>query len=129
MTGEWLLDTNAMIDFLNGDFTLRERVADSPRLLLSIVVLAELYVGAHKSARTNENLARIENLIFTSDLINCDHGTAWEYGVIKNGLRLKGRLIPESDLWIAATARQHGLTLVTRDRHFEEIERLQIANW
>jgi tRNA(fMet)-specific endonuclease VapC len=129
MTGEWLLDTNAIIDFLNGDFTLRERIAESSQLLLSIVVLAELYFGAHKSARTDENLARIDNLIFASDLIDCDHGTAWEYGVIKNGLRLKGRLIPESDLWIAATARQHGLTLVTRDRHFEEIERLKIANW
>jgi tRNA(fMet)-specific endonuclease VapC len=127
MIGESLLDTNAMIAFLNGDFTLREHVADSPRLYLSIVVLAELYFGAHKSNRTEENLARIDNLIFTSSLIYCDHGTAWEYGLIKNELRAKGRLIPEGDIWIAATARQHKLSVVTRDRHFEEIERLQIV--
>jgi tRNA(fMet)-specific endonuclease VapC len=129
MTGEFLLDSNAMIDFLENDLSLRELVTNSPRLLLSIVVLAELYYGARKSSRREENLARIDNLIARSSLIDCDQGTAREYGMIKNELRLKGRLIPECDIWIAASARQHGFTVVTKDRHFNEVANLQIATW
>jgi len=41
-------------------------------------------------------------------------------------LRKKGRPIPENDVWIAAVARQHGLTLLTRDVHFREIEGLAV---
>jgi len=37
--------------------------------------------------------------------------------------------MPENDIWIAAIALQHGLTLVTRDSHFSEIESLGTAAW
>ena len=59
----------------------------------------------------------------------CDPGTAWEYARIKIDLRSKGRPIPENDIWIAATARQHGLTLVTRDQHFSAVDGLKCDAW
>ena len=43
-------------------------------------------------------------------------------------LKAKGRPIPENDIWIAA-ALYHGLTLVSRDVHFAEVEGLRIADW
>jgi len=129
MTGEFLLDTNAVIALLKGDMALRELVADSPRLLLSIVVLGELYHGAQNSKRSEDNIARIEKLILTSTLIYCDQGTAWEYGIIKKYLRIQGRPLPENDIWLAALARQHGLVLITRDRHFQEVDRLNVRDW
>ena len=33
--------------------------------------------------------------------------------------------IPENDRWIAAPAREHGLTLVSRDEHFKQIDELK----
>ena len=54
---------------------------------------------------------------------------AIEYGQIKNNLRAKGRPIPENDIWIAALAKQYGLTLVTRDGHFGEVDGLAIEAW
>jgi tRNA(fMet)-specific endonuclease VapC len=129
MNGEFLLDTNAIIALLNGDMALRELVAESPRLLLSIVVLGELYHGAQNSRLLEDNISRIENLISTSTLVHCDQGTAREYGVIKKYLRSKGRPLPENDIWLAALARQHGFVLMTRDRHFQEIDRLSVASW
>jgi tRNA(fMet)-specific endonuclease VapC len=51
------------------------------------------------------------------------------YGEVKNALRLKGHPIPENDIWIAAVAHQHDLTLVTRDTHFDEIDNLKIIAW
>ena len=41
----------------------------------------------------------------------------------------KGKPIPTNDVWIAAIAKQHGFTLITRDKHFNEIEDLIIRNW
>jgi tRNA(fMet)-specific endonuclease VapC len=38
-------------------------------------------------------------------------------------------VIPDNDLWIAATARQHELTLVSRDSHFSEIPDLYQESW
>jgi tRNA(fMet)-specific endonuclease VapC len=129
MDGEFLLDTNAIISLLAGDPAVRQKVADSPALLLSIIALGELYYGARKSSRPESNLARIEELIKRSTLIGCDSGTAFQFGIIKNDLRSKGRPIPECDLWIAATARQHGLIVVSRDNHFADISGLIWEQW
>jgi predicted nucleic acid-binding protein len=46
-------------------------------------------------------------------------------------LQLKqiGKMIPENDLWIAASALRHGLTLVIRDQHFGRCSALSLENW
>ena len=51
------------------------------------------------------------------------------YGQIKNALKMKGRPLPENDVWIAAIARQHKLPLVTQDAHFSHIDNLHIESW
>ncbi len=40
-----------------------------------------------------------------------------------------GSPIPENDIWIAALADQHQLILVTRDKHFNNIETIRIEVW
>lgn len=62
-------------------------------------------------------------------MLDCDTSTASQYGRIKNQLREKGRPIPESDIWVSALAQQHGLILISRDGHFEEIEDLRVESW
>jgi tRNA(fMet)-specific endonuclease VapC len=44
-------------------------------------------------------------------------------------LRLKGRPLPENDVWIGAITIQYDLILVTRDAHFNEVENLQFVTW
>jgi tRNA(fMet)-specific endonuclease VapC len=51
------------------------------------------------------------------------------YGRIAQQLRRKGRPIPQNDIWIAATALQYDLTLVTRDEHFKQVEGLALETW
>jgi tRNA(fMet)-specific endonuclease VapC len=58
-----------------------------------------------------------------------DVESARNYGAIRDELRRKGRPIPDNDIWVAAIARQHNLTLITRDTHFQEIEGLSIGSW
>jgi tRNA(fMet)-specific endonuclease VapC len=93
------------------------------------VVVGELYFGAQKSARAEANLARINNLIDRIVVLGCNAETAQHYGRIKNALRIKGRPIPENDIWISASALQYDLTLATRDRQFAEVDSLKIETW
>ena len=48
--------------------------------------------------------------------------TAEHYADVYAQLRRKGRPIPSNDMWMAASAQEHGLALFTRDVHFQEIE-------
>jgi tRNA(fMet)-specific endonuclease VapC len=62
-------------------------------------------------------------------IVLCDLDVAREYGILKQRLKEKGRPLPENDIWIAAAAKRHRLTLVTRDSHFQEVEDLQCVDW
>ena len=124
MNGDFLLDTNIVIALFEDDPLVRERLAARPRVMISVTVLGELYFGAFKSSDLARNLRRINDLLSETALVECDAETAYEYGIIRNELRLKGRPIPENDIWVAAMARQYGMTLVSRDRHFAEVDRL-----
>jgi tRNA(fMet)-specific endonuclease VapC len=125
----YLLDTNAAIRLLEGDRTFQERFLDDAEVFLSVTVIGELYFGAMKSTRVDDNLARIERLIRGRIVLSCDLGTAYQYGKIKMELRQKGRPIPDNDLWIAAMAVQHDLTLATRDGHFGNVDGLSTEGW
>jgi tRNA(fMet)-specific endonuclease VapC len=129
MPGRCLLDTNVVIALLADEAAVRDNLAAVDEALVPCLVIGELLYGARKSARSAENLARIEQFAAACALLPCDLETARRYGEIKHALRRKGRPLPENDIWVAAVALQHGLTLVTRDRHFREVDGLDVAVW
>jgi tRNA(fMet)-specific endonuclease VapC len=129
MSGNYLLDTSVVIDFLEGDHALTDHVDQAEAIFVSCVTLGELYVGARKSAKAAENLARVEQYALESTILDANLDTARLYGRIKNELRLRGQPIPENDIWIAAVAVQHNLILVTRDAHFSRISDLLTDGW
>ncbi len=91
--------------------------------------MGELYYGAYKSIHANANMARIDEFAESCSVLTCDTDTSLHYGKAKNELRLKGRPIPENDIWIAAVAKQWALTLVSRDNHFREVDGLITVAW
>ncbi|MGH2516219.1 MAG: type II toxin-antitoxin system VapC family toxin, partial [Ktedonobacterales bacterium] len=93
------------------------------------IVLGELYYGAYKSALVAQNVAKADLVARDNTILACDAATARVYGAIKADLRAKGQPIPDNDMWIAALAMQHQLTLLTRDAHFERIESLALERW
>lgn len=129
MSGRYLLDTNIVIALFAGETAIAKRLRDADEVFVPSIALGEMYYGALKSTRSAENLARIEELVSDVAVLICDRETAKSYGQVKDGLRQKGKPIPENDIWIAAIAFQHDLTLVTRDNHFGEIEHLRVELW
>jgi tRNA(fMet)-specific endonuclease VapC len=129
MAGRHLLDTSVIVELIGGDQAIEQCLVRSDETFVPSIVLGELYVGARRSLRVDENLRQIEAFAAGSRILPCDADTARHYGLIKNLLRIKGRPIPDNDIWIAAIARQYGLTLVTRDTHFGEITDLPVERW
>ena len=128
-SGRYLLDPNIVIAIFADEVMVQERRQNVDKVFLPSPVIGELYYGARKSDRPTENLAKINDIVQQIRIIPCNLGTARWYGIIKNQLRRKGRLIPDNDIWIAAIAMQRGLILVTRDAHFDEVESLQTEHW
>jgi tRNA(fMet)-specific endonuclease VapC len=126
---QYLLDTNAAIALLNGDIGLNEKLTADSDLYLPVPVAGELYFGAAKSSRIAANTTKVATFLAANVLIICDQGTAVNYGQIKAELESKGRPIPDNDMWIAAIARQHNLTLVTRDAHFLQVADISKLSW
>jgi tRNA(fMet)-specific endonuclease VapC len=129
MNGRYLLDTNIIIALFADEAVVKVSFRGAAEIFVPSIALGELYYGAHKSKRSIENLARIENFAQQSVVLSCNQEASRSYGKIKHQLRKKGRPIPENDIWIAAIALQHDLTLVTRDVHFQEVEGLKIEAW
>ena len=128
MNGKFLLDTNIAIAFLTADVSL-QRPDTTAQLYISCTAIGELFYGALNSNQIEENIQRLTEFIRDAVCVPCDNDTARIYGEIKTALRIKGRPIPDNDIWIAAVAMQHSLSLVSRDEHFEYIERLNLVRW
>ena len=125
----YLIDTNIAIALFAGDEVVKENVRNAEFIAVSPTIIGELWFGAQKSQQVIQNLRKIDILANNSKFFRYDFETAQFYGIIKERLERKGTLIPDNDIWIAAIALQHNLTLVTRDAHFDEIESLQTERW
>ncbi len=129
MSGRYLLDTNIIIALFANETLVQEKLVEADEVFVPAIAIGELYFGAHKSARPQENLLTIDEFAANVVVLGCDNGTARRYGEIKHKLLANGHPLPENDIWIAAVAMQHNLIVATRDSHFEQIEGLEIAAW
>jgi tRNA(fMet)-specific endonuclease VapC len=125
-----LLDTNRYTDLARGVTEVVERAEAASELWLPLFVLGELragFVGGSRSERNAEALDRFLQRSNTGVLLP-DVETATYYARIYNDLRRAGRPIPTNDIWIAALALQHDLTLDARDQHFNRVPGLRLVD-
>lgn len=127
---KFLLDTNAVIEIIAGNSGLIARLAEylPADFAVSSVVMHELYFGAYKSVKVENNLARVEALRFAViDLTTSDAKVA---GSIRADLKAKGTPIGPYDLLIAGQAVSRSLTLITNNvKEFSRVPGLQYEDW
>jgi tRNA(fMet)-specific endonuclease VapC len=126
---DYLLDANAMVALMNKDAAIELTITSADRVYLPSVALGEVFYGAEKSGKVQENLQRVEKLAASATVLNCDTETARIYGRLEQAQRTKGRPIGQNDTWIAAIAIQYDLTLLTRDSDFNDVANLKRASW
>ncbi|MFP4562909.1 MAG: type II toxin-antitoxin system VapC family toxin [Spirochaetia bacterium] len=121
-----LLDTNAYTALMAGDTRIAEILSESEIVLLSAVVIGELYDGFRGGSRprvNHETLNRFREKPRTVCISITDTTAEW-FAEIKHVLRKKGRPIPIHDVWIAASCMEHGAHLLSLDAHFVFIDGL-----
>lgn len=58
MSGRFLLDTNIVIALLEGDDGVLSKLDQAREIFVPAIVVGELYFGARKSARSEENVSK-----------------------------------------------------------------------
>jgi tRNA(fMet)-specific endonuclease VapC len=127
---KFLLDTNAVIALLKGDKTFLKKLQRfSPQdFAISSIVVHELLYGAYKSARVDENVARIQALQIVA--LDFDLNDAASAGLLRAALAKSGTPIGPYDVLIAGQAIARKLILVTHNtREFSRVPGLKFEDW
>lgn len=130
MTGNnTLLDTNIVIEVFDGNKDIADKLDKLSEFYITSIVLGELYIGVSRVVNRSKHLKKLNDFLKLCKVLNVDSDTAVYYGEITAALFKKGKPLPVNDVWIAATAQQHDLILITRDKHFNEIDDLKTRSW
>jgi tRNA(fMet)-specific endonuclease VapC len=122
-----VIDTNIYVDFAVGKSDVVDFLAfQNMEMFLPAVVAGELFYGFIKGSRSAFNEERFHGFIETLNvsIIPIDEEVARKYAIIFLDLSSKGNRIPINDVWIAACCMSIGGTLLTRDRHFEQVAQI-----
>lgn len=113
------LDTSVVVKHLRGLAPhFSQQLTEAEELYLPTVALGELLFGLECSGNDPRAKGPLERLLQDVVLIAPDDQTAAHYARLKAHLAAQGTLIPENDIWIAATDHRHGLPLYHDDAHF-----------
>ena len=129
-----LLDTDVLSEVLKqrDDNVLqaaRAYLDEWRRFTFSVLTRYEILRGLRAKGAVRQELA-FDALCRLSQVLPLTEPIAVRAAAIYADLQLRGELIGDADILIAATALEHRLAIATGNiAHFERITGLQVANW
>jgi predicted nucleic acid-binding protein len=128
----YLLDSNWVIDYLGGDQAAVNFI-DSlvPQGIgISVITYLELYQGIIRQPSPQQSEAQLQAFLLAQiPVFPLTLAVARRCAQLRDDLKKRGKRVSSRalDLIIAATALEHGLTLVTKNRaDFQDIPGLQL---
>jgi tRNA(fMet)-specific endonuclease VapC len=123
-----LIDTNIYSLAMKGEPNIVDILRRIERIGISTISLGELFSGFKAGSKERQNREELEIFLDSPRvaLHSVDVETADFYSFILNSLRQAGTPIPTNDIWIAATALQHGYKLFSQDKHFDYVHGIMI---
>ncbi len=127
MTGV-LLDTSAYSAFFRGHPEIKRRLQEADEIVVTPVILGELKAGFRRGRHLRKNERELATFLASPRVTVAviDEATSERYAVILHSLRAAGTPIPTNDVWIAASAMQHALPILTTDEHFERVPQILV---
>jgi tRNA(fMet)-specific endonuclease VapC len=123
-----VIDTNVITKMLVNDQAAIDLLSKVTKAYVAVPVVGELYYGAEKSKRRQENTVLFEQVLDDFEILPMTKETATGYAIIKARLVKSGYNIPDNDIWIAATAYENNLSVVTFDGHFSFMEGIELLS-
>ena len=134
----WLLDTNVISELRRPHPNARVRAFVAAQaleeLLVSTVKFAEIRYGIEavgdpiRRAELDDWLAHKLRPMFAQRLLEVSEDVMFKWRLLVEDGRKAGHTFSQPDLIIAATALQHGLTVVTRDTGDFTLARVPLLN-
>jgi tRNA(fMet)-specific endonuclease VapC len=125
-----LLDTNAYSAFRSGKQEIVQLLLKARSIAVNTVVLGELYGGFAAGTRDAQNRADLAEFLALPhvSILPITAKTADVYGSLFAALRAAGTPVLTNDLWIAASAVENDLRLVSDDSDFRVIPGVQVGS-
>ena len=123
-----LLDTSAYSAFMRGHTEICVAVKTNDEIFLNSVVLGELKAGFIKGNRRRKNENELRRFLSSPrvGVLDISEETAERYAMILSSLWKAGTPIPTNDIWIAASAMEYGLQVLTTDEHYRKVPQIMV---
>ena len=125
-----VIDTNILIDCFQRERGAVDAMSDYDRILVCPAVLGEFKAGIDISTKRGKKAKRLLDEFLDDPavvVIPCTDETADYYARIYKALKANGTPLPTNDIWIAASALEHGASVISGDSHFSFVPMLKIA--
>ena len=126
-----LLDTSAYSALFRKHHAVVDLVESAESLYFTPIVLGELRAGFLLGTRREENERALREFLQSPrvTVLAIDDETADRWAVIAAFLKKTGTPVASNDIWIAASAMQHGLPILTSDADFQKIPQVIVHHF
>jgi|SRR3989338_989820 len=125
MTGKFVIDSYAWIEYLNGSDKgqiLSKLVSNRDNELYTHIVTFSEVISVAK--RKNSNVEIAENAMLTLSIIyNCELSFCKEVGLLHGEIKKQIKDFGLADAFVLQTARKLGAKVVTGDPHFKDFKK------
>ena len=124
-----ILDTNALSAYLDKAAGAIKIVSEASEIAIPVIVAGEFAFGIAQSRHRESYERSLQRMLERCTVLDIGLETAWHYAAIRLELRAAGTPIPANDAWIAALSRQHAMSVMSRDAHFDLVAGLRRRTW